>query len=202
MKKVPKIILATLILALMLFPLAASAKTTQVFHENFAQENGEYPESFFVLDEGVVQEVLQGSFVIAGGEYGFTDHGAVLDIPASAKKITCAFKIKSDLALMSAFVFVVDGQAIQIQVFGDTVLASFGGEHDFMPVAENCGEWMHVIAKIDLTAGTYDLIIDDVMAAEDLSVSEQSFPMNILYGAMGTEGQVALDNIKVSVSDK
>ena len=203
MKKVSKMILVTLVVALMLFPMAASAKTTQVFQENFAQENGEYPGSFFVLDEGAVQEVIQGRFVmVGGGEYGFTDHGAFLDIPESATHVTCAFKIKSDLNMMSAFVFVQGGQAVQVRFYGDTISASFGGEHDFMPVGTNSGEWTRVIFKIDLTAGVYDLIIDDVTVAEDLSVSAQALPFNILVGTLGTEGEAAFDNIKVSVSDK
>lgn len=203
MKKFYKMILITLVVMLMIFPMAASAKTTQVFKENFTQENGEYPGSFFVLDEGTVQEVIQGSFVmVGGGEYGLTDHGAYLDIPASATQITCSFKIKSDLNMMSAFVFVQDGQAVQVRFYGDTISASFGGEHDFMTVGTNSGEWTRVIFKIDLTAGTYDLIIDDVTVAEDLSVSAQALPFNILIGTLGTEGEAAFDNIKVSVSDK
>ena len=71
-----------------------------------------------------------------------------------------------------------------------------------MPVASNSGDWTRVIFKVDLAANTYDLIIDDVTVAEGLSVSDQDFPVNILYGAIGTEGKVALDNIKVSISDK
>ena len=202
MKKVSKMILVTLVLVLMLFPMAASAKTTQVLNENFAQENGAYPSTFFVLDEGSVQEVIQGSFVmVGGGEYGFTDHGAFLDIPDSATSVTCSFKIKSDLNMMSAFVFVQNGQAVQVRFYGDTISASFGGEHDFMTVGTNSGEWTRVIFKIDLTAGVYDLIIDDVTVAEDLSVSAQGLPFNILIGTLGTEGEAAFDNIKVSVSD-
>ncbi len=147
--------------------------------------------------------MINGSFVIVGGgEMGFTDHGAVFDIPGSATNVTFSFKLKSDLNMMSAVVFVTGGQAVQVQFYGDTILASFGGEHDFMPVAVNSGEWTRVIFKVDLTAGIYDLIIDDVTVAEDLSVSAQDFPVNILIGAMGTEGQVAIDNISVKISDK
>ncbi|MEX1307584.1 MAG: hypothetical protein AB1Z19_03570, partial [Eubacteriales bacterium] len=183
--------------------LAASAKTTQVFHENFAQENGQYPSSFFVLDEGAVQEVIQGRFVmVGGGEMGFTDHGASLNIPESATQVTCSFKIKSDLNMMSAFVFVQGGQAVQVRFYGDTISASFGGEHDFMTVGTNSGEWTRVIFKVDLVAGVYDLIIDDVTVATDLSVSPQGLPFNILIGTLGTEGEAAFDNIKVSISDK
>ncbi len=203
MKKVSKMVLVMLVAGLILFPLAVDAKTDKVFSENFAQENGTYPDSFFVLDEGAVQEVINGSFVmVGGGEMGFTDHGAAFDIPDSATKVTFSFKLKSDLNMMSAVVFVTGGQAVQVQFYGDTILASFGGEHDFMPVAVNSGEWTRVIFKVDLTAGTYDLIIDDVTVAQDLSVSAQDFPMNILIGAMGTEGQVAIDNISVKLSDK
>jgi hypothetical protein len=203
MKKVSKMVLVMLVAVLILFPLAADAKTDKVFNENFAQENGVYPDSFFVMDEGSVQEVQQGSFVIVGGgELGFTDHGAVLNIPDSATNVTFSFKLKSDMNMMSAVVFAHNGQAVQVQFYGDTILASFGGEHDFMPVAVNSGEWTRVIFHVDLAANTYDLIIDDVTVAEDLSVSAQDFPMNILYGAMGTDGQVAIDNISVKLSDK
>ncbi len=40
MKKVSKMVLIMLVVVLILFPLAADAKTDKVFGENFAQENG------------------------------------------------------------------------------------------------------------------------------------------------------------------
>lgn len=202
MKNVSRIILVSLVLVLMLFPMTASAKTVKVFKENFAQEEGQYPESFFPMQAGAVQEVAQGSFVIVGGENGFTSHGAVLNIPSSSTKLTCSYKMKSDTSMMTAFAFVHDGKAVQVQFFGDTILASFGGEHDFMPVATNSTEWTRVIIKMDLVNDTYDLIIDDVTVAEDLSVSAQAMPLNMLFGTMGTEGEAALDNISVKISNK
>jgi len=203
MKKLSKMVLVILMVLLVFFPLTASAKMTKVFAENFAQENGEYPASFFPLEPGAVQHVDKGSFVIVGGgEMGFTSQGAVFNIPSYASQITCSYKMKSDLNMMTAFAFIHNGQAVQVQFFGETILASFGGEHDFMPVATNTGSWTRVIIKMDVDAGVYDLFINDVMVAESLSVSNQPIPVNMLFGTMGTQGQAALDNISVKVLDK
>jgi|GEM_PF-2976919 len=208
MKQIKRVFLLSLILVVVFsLNFVTASAAPKEFNENFQKyDAGSYPTCFMPFNAGAIQGVSSeyGSkaFVIGNEEFGFTDHGAMVDIDPDATSLTLSFKILMTGEGQTATALIHNGVAVQVMFVGGGIMAS-SGQEDFVPVGAYSTEtWYRVIAKVDLVNETYDLIIDDVKVADDFEVSHQPIPVNLLVGTYGADNTAAFDNMSIKSKSK
>ena len=201
MKKI-MILTAVMVMVFSLFALSASAKTSQLYNENFSSySDGEFPDSLMTLSPAPIQEVQKKSFVIENDTMNFSTHGALFAIDPATTRLSLSCKVKVSGGIVTLIGFGTTEKAMQVQFLQGTLMASYGGPHELMPVGSYSDDvWIRVLSKIDFDSSTYDLEIDDVLVAEGLPLSDitpEDLPLPFMVGAYGENQAVVLDNIIV-----